>query len=179
MELQVLTPAAGAAAFVVRPAQAADHAALVDVWRRSVEASHDFLPPDAVEEIEAEVRRALPAVAELWLAEAGGVAAAFLGCTGNHVDMLFVAPEFFRRGLGTALLAHARRRHGALAVEVNEANAGACAFYRARGFMQTGRSPVDSEGRPYPLLLLRQPEPAAAAGAAEHTRARTGSAYDE
>ncbi|MBD5647386.1 MAG: GNAT family N-acetyltransferase [Desulfovibrio sp.] len=156
MELQVLTPAPAAEAPVLRPALAADHAALVNVWRRSVEASHDFLAPGAVEEIEAEVRRALGAVAELWLVEAGGGPAAFLGCTGNHVDMLFVAPEFFRHGLGTRLLDHARGRHGPLTVEVNEANTAAHAFYRARGFVLTGRNPVDSEGRPYPLLLLRQ-----------------------
>ena len=141
---------------MVRPARSADHAALVELWRRSVEASHDFLAPGAVEEIEAEVRGALPAVAELWLVEAGSGPAAFLGCSGNHVEMLFVAPEFFRQGLGTRLLEHARRLHGPLAVEVNEANAAAHAFYRARGFELTGRSPVDSAGRPYPLLLLRQ-----------------------
>ncbi|MDE7240952.1 MAG: GNAT family N-acetyltransferase [Desulfovibrio sp.] len=140
----------------MRPARAADHAALVDVWRRSVKASHDFLAPGAVEEIEAEVRRALAAVAEVWLVEAGGEPVAFLGCTGPHVDMLFVAPRHFRRGLGTRLLDHARRRHGPLAVEVNEGNASAQAFYRARGFVLAGRSPVDSQGRPYPLLRLRQ-----------------------
>lgn len=156
MELQVLTPSPGAEALVLRPALAADHGALMEVWRRSVEASHDFLAPGAVEEIEAEVRRALAAVEELWLVEAGGGPVAFLGCTGPHVDMLFVTPGFFRHGLGTRLLDHAWRLHGPLAVEVNEANAAAHAFYRARGFVLAGRSPVDSEGRPYPLLLLRQ-----------------------
>lgn len=174
MELQVLTPSPAADAPVLRPAQTADHASLVEVWRRSVEASHDFLAPGAVEEIEAEVRRALPAVAELWLVEAGGRPVAFLGCTGPHVDMLFVAPGYFRHGLGTRLLAHARALHGPLAVEVNEANAAAHAFYRARGFMLTGRSPVDSEGRPYPLLSLRQPDASAAthAGSSHMVRDR-------
>lgn len=156
MELQILTPSRAAEALVLRPARAADHAALVDVWRRSVDASHDFLAPGAAEEIEAEVRRALGAVAEQWLVEAGVRPVAFLGCTGPHVDMLFVAPGYFRHGLGTRLLTHARRRHGPLAVEVNEANAAAHAFYRARGFVVTERSPVDSEGRPYPLLRLCQ-----------------------
>ena len=156
MELQVLNAPSDAEAPALRPARAADHAALVELWRRSVEASHDFLAPPAVEEIEAEVRQALSAVAELWLVEVGRAPAAFLGCTGNHVEMLFVAPEFFRHGLGTRLLDHARRLHGPLAVEVNEANTAAHAFYRARGFILTGRRPVDSAGRPYPLLLLRQ-----------------------
>ena len=163
MELQVLTGPGDAGALHVRGAGVADHALLVALWRRSVEATHAFLAPGNVDEIESEVRRALAAAPELWLAEAEGAPVGFLGCTGNHVDMLFVAPEFFRRGVGTALLAHARRLHGPLTVEVNEGNAGARAFYRARGFTRTGRSPVDSEGRPYPLLLLRQPGADAAA----------------
>ena len=150
MEVQILT------ANRVRAAREADHAALVALWRRSVEASHAFLAPGDVADIENEVRRGLGAVPELWLAEAEGAPAGFLGCTGSHVDMLFVAPERFRRGVGSLLLDHARRLHGPLALEVNEGNAAALAFYRARGFAVTGRSPVDNEGRPYPLLHLSQ-----------------------
>ncbi|MBD5627013.1 MAG: GNAT family N-acetyltransferase [Desulfovibrio sp.] len=154
MELQVLTPPAVAAE--IRAARAADHPALVALWRRSVEASHAFLAPGDLGDIENEVRRGLTAVPELWLAEAEGAPAGFLGCTGSHVDMLFVAPGHFRRGVGSLLLAHARRLHGPLRLSANEANAAALAFYRARGFRVTGRSPVDSEGRPYPLLHLSQ-----------------------
>ena len=152
MELQVLTPTT----YRVRAARDRDHQALTALWRRSVEASHTFLAPGAVDEIETGVRVALSAVPELWLAEAEGAPAGFLGCTGSHVEMLFVAPERFGRGVGSLLLAHARRRHGPLTLEVNEDNAAALAFYRARGFAVTGRSPVDSEGRPYPLLHLSQ-----------------------
>lgn len=136
--------------------QQTDLEPLVELWRRSVAASHDFLAPGDVEAIEAEVRCALPAVPELWLAEADGRPAGFLGATGPHVDMLFVAPEFFGRGVGTALLRHARALHGPLATEVNEANHKARAFYLSRGFAPTGRSPVDSQGRPYAILQLRQ-----------------------
>lgn len=80
----------------------------------------------------------------------------FLGCEGAHVTMLFVAPDWFRRGVGSLLLAHARRLHGPLWLEVNEEYPEGLAFYRAQGFAVTGRSPVDSAGRPYPLLHLRQ-----------------------
>jgi putative acetyltransferase len=43
-----------------------------------------------------------------------------------------------------------------LRVDVNEGNPGALAFYRRLGFTQTGRSPLDGAGRPYPLLHLAQ-----------------------
>lgn len=156
MEIQLLNAATDAAAPRVRPARAEDCPALVALWRRSCEAAYDFLTPGDLDAIEEQVRRLLPAVEELWLAEACGRPVGFLGGAGNHVDMLFVAPEWFRRGVGTLLLAHARRLHGPLTLEVNEDNPAGLAFYRAQGFVVTGRSPVDSEGRPWPLLHLRQ-----------------------
>ncbi|MGE9985978.1 GNAT family N-acetyltransferase [Desulfovibrio sp. SGI.169] len=139
----------------VRRASAEDFPALVELWRRSVEATHDFLLPGDLERIGAEVASVcLPGVAEVWLSEASGRPAGFLGCNGPHVEMLFVEPEFFGRGVGGALLRHARRRHGALRLEVNEQNAGALAFYQRQGFEITGRSALDNAGRPYPLLRL-------------------------
>jgi putative acetyltransferase len=38
---------------------------------------------------------------------------------------------------------------------VNEQNRSALAFYEHLGFERTGRSPVDGQGRPYPLIHLR------------------------
>ena len=153
MEVQLLNPPQGGVPRL-RAAKAGDAEALVDVWRRSVVAAYDFLAPEAVEEIEGQVRREMARVPELWLAEAGGRPVGFIGCDGSHVVMLFVAPDWFRRGVGSLLIAHARRLHGPLWLEVNEGNPAGLAFYRA--FTVTGRSPVDSEGRPYPLLHLRQ-----------------------
>jgi len=48
----------------------------------------------------------------------------------------------------------ARSRKGQLRVDVNEQNAGASAFYESMGFQVAGRSPLDRQGRPYPLLHL-------------------------
>ena len=80
----------------VRRAAAGDFPALAGLWRRSVEATHDFLLPGDVERIGAEVEDVyLPGVGEVWLAEAHRRPAGFLGCDGPHVQMLFVAPEFF------------------------------------------------------------------------------------
>jgi len=43
---------------------------------------------------------------------------------------------------------------GKLLVDVNAQNGGARAFYESLGFRVEGRSPIDREGRPYPLLHL-------------------------
>jgi putative acetyltransferase len=47
---------------------------------------------------------------------------------------------------------------------VNEQNPAAVGFYEALGFTVRGRSPVDGEGRPFPLLHMHRPAPGAPEG---------------
>lgn len=140
----------------IRPAVADDHPTLLSVWLRSVRQTHTFLS-------EADIQFYLPLVRdyalpqlELWVLmdEPRGVCAGFLGLIDNKLEALFVAPEYMRQGGGRALVEHARRLKGPLLVDVNEQNPEAVAFYRALGFRQSGRSPLDSSGRPFPLLHL-------------------------
>ena len=163
---------AKAALFCLRRAVRADHAVLADLWRRSVVATHAFLSCAAVAEIHIAVRQVyLPGVEDLWLAHcgpgarkgqdgsAGGLRpVGFMGRNGGHVDMLFVDPAFFGCGAGRTLLRLAWERAFAaglpLTLDVNEQNPAAVAFSRRMGFVVTGRSPVDSAGRPYPLLHM-------------------------
>lgn len=57
---------------------------------------------------------------------------------------------------GRALVEHAAKLHPVLTVDVNEQNLSGAGFYARMGFETTGRSPVDDDGRPYPLLHLRR-----------------------
>lgn len=71
-------------------------------------------------------------------------------------------PAYHRRGVGRRLVAHAQAlRGGALHVDVNEQNADARSFYEALGFCASGRSPLDDEGRPFPIVHLRRNAPRA------------------
>ncbi|MGF6173821.1 ribosomal protein S18 acetylase RimI-like enzyme [Ensifer sp. 4252] len=63
---------------------------------------------------------------------------------------------FARGGVGRALVEHAVALHPVLTVDVNEQNLSGAGFYARLGFETTGRSPVDDDGRPYPLLHLRR-----------------------
>ncbi|MBB5517907.1 acetyltransferase [Amphiplicatus metriothermophilus] len=141
----------------IEPAGAADRAALLALWERSVRATHDFLAEEDVIAIREAVRaHALPAL-ELWLARDGkGAPVGFMGLAGNSVETLFIDPDWFGRGLGRAFLNHARALRGPLRVDVNEQNPGALAFYRKCGFVETGRSAVDSDGRPFPIIHLAE-----------------------
>lgn len=152
----------------IRQATACDHSALADLWRRSVEATHHFLPSGEVERLFHDVRNAyLPGVEVLWVAElapcgqaasaqyvAGSTLAGFIGCNGAQVEMLFVEPRCFRHGVGKALLEHVRALHPRLTLDVNEQNPQALAFYERQGFKVVGRSALDGQGNPYPLLHM-------------------------
>ena len=128
---------------------------LTALWRASVEAIHDFLGPADVERIAEYVPNALREVPLLAVArDAGGGALGFAGADGRRLEMLFVAPEARGRGVGTALLAHAVLTWGTRLVDVNEQNPAARSFYEHRGFRVIGRSELDAQGDPYPLLHL-------------------------
>jgi putative acetyltransferase len=143
----------------IRRSLSSDSDALLDIWLRSVRVSHTFLT-------EADIQSLLPSVRdyfaltdpELWiLCTESGTSVGFMGLSGSAVDALFLAPEHVRQGGGTLLLEHARwLKGGPLSVDVNEQNPAALQFYLARGFTVIGRSPVDGEGRPFPLLQLRE-----------------------
>ncbi|EAQ80928.1 acetyltransferase, GNAT family protein [Blastopirellula marina DSM 3645] len=55
------------------------------------------------------------------------------------------------------MIEFAQKQKGPLAVDVNEQNPQACRFYEAQGFVTYDRSELDSSGRPFPLLHMRQP----------------------
>lgn len=141
---------------LIRQATNADHPLLLDLWLRSVRATHHFLQPSDIDALLPQLRDIyLPAV-ELWVAvDDQDLPTGFIGLNENHVEMLFIEPDLRGQGIGRALLDHARHSRSGLSVDVNEQNPEAVGFYLHYGFVQTGRSPLDGEGRPFPLLHMR------------------------
>ena len=78
-----------------------------------------------------------------------------MGMSEHNIDSLFIAPDQRGKGIGKQMIAHAQKLHNPLTVDVNEQNVQAVGFYRHLGFVETGRSEKDDQGRPYPLLHLR------------------------
>lgn len=140
---------------IIRQATNADHPHLLNIWLRSVRVTHHFLKESDIEELLPQLRDIyLPAV-ELWVAvDAEDCPLGFVGLNENHVEMLFIEPGLRGKGIGRTLLDHARRSRSQMSVDVNEQNPDAVGFYLHYGFIQTGRSPLDGEGRSFPLLHL-------------------------
>lgn len=128
---------------------------LLEVWRSAVDATHDFLAPADRDEIAAHLVPDYFPHVELRVAERDGTVVGFAGVHGTSLEMLFVSADARGTGVGSALLEHAVTQLGVVTVDVNEQNPQAAGFYEHRGFEVVGRSPLDGEGRPYPLLHLR------------------------
>ena len=99
---------------------------LLSIWRAAVEASHGFLTSEDVDWYEKLVAGYLPQMGDLRLA-----------VDADDAPLGFIAQD-----------------QPELRLDVNEQNPAALAFYTAKGFTQVGRSEVDGQGRPFPLLHL-------------------------
>lgn len=129
---------------------------LLEVWERSVKATHTFLSSGEVEAIKAYVPQALREVPRLIVGEdEKGVPAGFLGADGQRLEMLFLLPEARGKGLGRALLQYGMDRYGLRELAVNEQNPQARGFYERMGFHVYRRTETDGQGGPYPLLYMR------------------------
>ena len=72
---------------------------------------------------------------ELWVAEDGAALVAILVLDGAAIDQLYVEPGLEGRGVGAALVDHAKRQHPAgLGLWAFQSNAGALRFYERHGF---------------------------------------------
>ena len=134
---------------------------LLDVWERSVRATHLFLTSEQIAAIKEYVPQALENVEHLIVATKGPASAdtdepvAFMGLEDDRLEMLFIAPEERGRGLGKRLLQLGIERYGVCELTVNEQNPQAVGFYEHMGFTTYKRTEFDEEGNPYPLLYMR------------------------
>ncbi|WP_414445285.1 acetyltransferase [Burkholderia sp. 22PA0106] len=126
----------------------------IEIWRRAVDATHDFLSQEDRQTLDELVCGFLPTV-PLWFAlDADDYPSAFMFIDNGHMEALFVDPAYRGMGMGAALVRHGLSLHPDMTTDVNEQNIQALGFYEKMGFTRTGRSPLDGQGRPYPIIHL-------------------------
>ncbi|AYN29826.1 GNAT family N-acetyltransferase [Buttiauxella sp. 3AFRM03] len=130
---------------------------LLKVWESSVRATHDFLQ-------EQDIQALCPLILHTYLPgltitfarlSCDSSIVGFIGVSENRIEMLFVDAGQRGKGIGKLLLLHAIDEQGADELDVNEQNPQAVTFYKKHGFETVGRSEVDGQGRPYPLLHMK------------------------
>ena len=133
-----------------------DYPELLNVWENSVRATHDFVSEKDIEFFKAIIiEQAFPAVALKCVRNAKGAIQGFVGVNNANIEMLFVLNEARGKGIGRLLLEYAIDHLNANSVDVNEQNPQATAFYKRLGFKVVSRSPLDSMGKPFPLLHMK------------------------
>ena len=142
----------------VRLAIVADHERMLELWERSVRATHDFLEERDIVTLRPLVAMELASqTIDWWVLESEHDVIGFLGFANDSIEGLFLAPDQRGRGGGRLLVEHAQQlASGPLAVDVNEQNDAALEFYKALGFVVTGRSPTDGAGRPFPIVHMKR-----------------------
>lgn len=128
---------------------------LTELWEASVRATHHFLQETDIENLKPYVTEGLVNINHLYVAFDADVPTAFIGIQDEKIEMLFVSPQYLRKGLGKQLVDMAVKNHQAVFVDVNEQNPGARAFYGKLGFVEFGRTEMDEQGNPFPIIALR------------------------
>jgi len=128
---------------------------LLEIWEASVRATHDFLAEEDLQELKPLILEQYFDAVDLRCAKSnGGEMLGFCGVHDGNIEMLFISPDVRGKGVGALLTAYAIENQGATKVDVNEQNEQAVGFYQHIGFRVTGRSPLDGQGKPYPLLHM-------------------------
>jgi GNAT superfamily N-acetyltransferase len=120
-----------------RRATAADAAEVATVYIASRRGAEAWLPTVGTDdEIRGFVVDKMVPEQETWVAGDGGRIVAVMVLGVDMVDQLYVAPGEQRRGIGDAMLAHAKHlRPAGLRLWAFQRNAPARHFYEARGFI--------------------------------------------
>jgi putative acetyltransferase len=139
----------------IRMSRLSEASEIIQIWKSSVDATHDFLTAHDRQEIEKEVVGFFSET-PVWVAtNQDGQPLGFMFLHEGHLEALFVDASARGLGVGKRLIAHALALHPDLSVDVNEQNQQAVGFYQHMGFQVSGRSGRDNQGRPYPLLHLK------------------------
>jgi|SRR5690625_1657373 len=139
----------------IEKAVKAEHQKLIEIWESSVRATHNFLAERDLIKLKPLILDQYFDAVDLSVARnCEGEIVGFCGVSNSNIEMLFVAPQAIGKGVGSLLAWHAIHVQGATKVDVNEQNKQALGFYKHLGFDVIGRSNLDGQGNPYPILHM-------------------------
>lgn len=129
---------------------------LIQLWEKSVRATHLFLPESEILNIKEKfLPGALKNISHLVIATEEETVAGFMGIEEQKLEMLFVLPEKRGKGIGKKLIDYGIKNYSINELTVNEQNPQAKGFYEHLGFKVYKREEVDEQGNPYPILYMQ------------------------
>jgi putative acetyltransferase len=144
---------------LLRPYNPDDEEAAIALWLRTWQTAYPAIDFAArVAWWRERWRNELLPTAEIVVAEEAGSIIGFVTVDPRtrYLDQMVVAPEFWRSGVGGALIAQAERLSPeGLDLDVNTDNARAIRFYEKRGFVITGAGVNPISGKPVHRMSWR------------------------
>ncbi|QIO04603.1 GNAT family N-acetyltransferase [Acinetobacter shaoyimingii] len=140
---------------MLQKASKIDFPILIDIWERTVRATHDFLPEEEIDNLKPLILHEYFLHVLLHKYIQDGQIVGFIGTSSNNIEMLLIDPDFRSQGIGRVLTHFAIKELNIKHVDVNEQNLQALGFYKKLGFNVAKRSELDGQGKPYPILHLK------------------------
>ncbi len=126
---------------MIRPLQSGDMPPLLDLWLESTIQAHPFIRSAYWLESLPLVRDEYLPQSISWVDERDGTLTGFISILMDRfIGAVFVSPAYYRRGIGSALMATAKQHYPVLSLEVYRLNRPARAFYYRQGFQEIGSS---------------------------------------
>lgn len=129
---------------------------ILEIWEASVRASHRFLTEEDIRALYPQAEEAVQQIETLWVIQDGLRTVGFMGVQERKIEMLFLHPDYFRKGLGKIFVELAFRDLNVEYVDVNEQNPDAVKFYERMGFRTFHRDSTDDQGNPFPILRMKK-----------------------
>jgi GNAT superfamily N-acetyltransferase len=136
----------------IRRASAEEWPAVAAALIAARRAAIPFVPPPVHSDQEATlwVRDMLMGTRRVWVVDSDGRIVAVMALADGWIDQLYVVPGWTGRGIGSALVDHAKAlAAGCLDLWTFVSNTGAQRFYERHGFVEVARTDGDNdEGEP-------------------------------
>jgi putative acetyltransferase len=132
-----------------------DYEELIEIWEAAVRATHHFLPESEIAFFRPLIlAQYFDAVNLFCVRNDAGKILGFLGTSDYKIEMLFIHPDYFGKGIGKLLTLYAINELKIRKVDVNEQNPQAVSFYQKMNFVVVKRNPTDGLGKPFPILAM-------------------------
>lgn len=123
---------------MIRNYRKTDLEEMVRIWYEASVIAHSFIPASFWALQKSAMKEKYLPLAENFVFQEEGQIVGFISLVGERVCALFVAPGMQGRGIGRALLEHAKTLRGRLSLNVYRENESALRFYEMCGFVAAG-----------------------------------------
>lgn len=136
-------------------AKKTDYPDILNIWERSVQATHTFLTQSDQDFFKENIPNFLDDLdILLWFNEDNLIG--FTASAKHELEMFFLEPAFMGKGYGSQILNWLIDHRQINRIDVNKQNKQATKFYLKHGFNLYSESQTDGYGKPYPILHLKR-----------------------